>query len=667
VRVAVDTGGTFTDCVALRDDGALFVEKRFSTPDDPARAVLDGVTQCVMRGGEPLAEVVHGSTVATNAVLERRGARVVLVTTAGFEDVLLIGRQDRPSLYALAPVRPLPLVPSERCVGVRERLEPTGEVATPLTGDEVVRVVAEVRARRPEAIAISLLHAYANPAHEVRLGEALAALGVSVSLSSGLLPEFREYERTATTVLNAYVGPRMAGYLGRLEAGLVPGADAGALAPRLVVMASNGGTLSAARAAAEPVRTVLSGPAGGVVGAARAARALGIARVISFDMGGTSTDVAAFAGEPALTVDAAVGGVPVRLPVVDIHTVGAGGGSLACLDAGGALCVGPQSAGADPGPACYGRGGGATVTDANLVLGRLAPAWFLGGAATLDVGLAHQALAALACDAGIAPDALARGVLRVANAAMARAISAVTLQRGHDPRDFALVAFGGAGGMHACDLAAELGIPRVVLPAFAGALSALGMLAADRVKDASLTVLRPAGEDRAGLDAAFGRLAGAAAAELAVELGASSDDPAGMECHVLADLRYRGQSFELTLPWGADPCADFHAAHRAAFGHDLPDAVVEVVNLRVRVRVPGPSLPLHDAVTWAPGEPRAGTTRLAVAGGWAEAPVLDRARLRPGAVVEGPALVVEPTATAVVPPGWAGAMHPSGALVLEAT
>ncbi|HWP64909.1 MAG TPA: hydantoinase/oxoprolinase family protein, partial [Candidatus Limnocylindria bacterium] len=528
--VGVDTGGTFTDVVARVGREVRRCKVR-STPHDPAVAVLAGLAR--LAGSAPV--VLHyGSTVATNALLERRGARVALVTTAGFEDVIEIGRQTRPRLYDLTPVPPRALVEARHRIGVAERVAADGRVLVPLSAAEVRRVTAAVRRSGAHAVAVCLLHGYARPAHERRLGRALRPLGLHVTLAHELQREHREYERTSTAAVNAYVGPLMARHIGRLAAGT---------RGRLRVMQSSGGLIASRIAAAEPVRTILSGPAGGVVGAAAAARAAGLPRIVTLDMGGTSTDVAVVDGPLAFRTETTIDGLPVRLPVLDIHTVGAGGGSIARVDAGGALVVGPESAGADPGPACYGRGLAPTVTDANLVLGRLRADDFLGGEMQLDVARARRALDPLARWLGCSVERAAAGMLAVANAAMERAVRVITVERGLDPREFTLLAFGGAGGLHAAELADALGIERVYLPRDPGLLSAWGVLSADAVRDlvATVRLLEPA---TAVLARRLRPLEREAAAALA------RDGITRPRIERVLDVRYAGQSYELQVPFG---------------------------------------------------------------------------------------------------------------------
>jgi len=480
MRIGIDAGGTFTDFIVLRDNGELETFKLRSNPRSPASVILAGLEQAA---GSRKAQVVHGSTVATNALLERKGVRTALITTAGFEDVIAIGRQNRPELYNLRPTPRVPIVARTMCFGVAERAHYDGVIAKKPTGAELKRLKARLRRERVESIAICFLHAYRNAANEKLVAEALDGLGY-LCCSHDVCPEFREYERSSTTLINAYVGPLMDRYLGELERGA---------RHSIAIMQSNGGYMATKEARRHAISTVLSGPAGGVVGALETGRLSKFPRVLGFDMGGTSTDVSLCDGAPRETMEASIDGFPVRVPMLDIHTVGAGGGSIARIDEGGLLRVGPESAGADPGPACYGTGTQPTVTDAHVVLGRIAADQLVGGAMHLDVDRAAAAVDTIAKRAGITRIAAAEGILKVANANMERAIRLVSVERGHDPRDFALVAFGGCGGLHACEIARELGMRTVLVPEFAGALSALGMLLADQVRDYAAGVLNHPG------------------------------------------------------------------------------------------------------------------------------------------------------------------------------
>ena len=649
VRVGIDTGGTFTDFV-VRDRRGVRVHKVLSTPDDPARAVLQGLAELFPDAWE--GEITYGSTVATNALLERRGARVCLVTTAGFEDVLEIGRQARPLLYALEPRRPPPLVRREDRLGVSERATYEGRVTTQLTTAELARLVRRVRARRPEAIAVVLLHAYARPDHERRIGRALADVGVPVTLSHELVREHREYERTSTCVVNAYVAPLMSRHLHRLARGLPMRS--------LRVMQSNGGAVEPSIAAREPVRTILSGPAGGAVGAVRLSERLGIDRVLTIDMGGTSTDVALIAGELPRRTDCVIDGMPLRVPVIDIHTVGAGGGSIARRDAGGSLQVGPESAGADPGPACYGRGALPTVTDANLVLGRLSADHFLGGALALHPDRAEAAIDRLARRLGLTRVATAEGVVRVVNAAMIRALRVISVERGHDPRSFTLMAFGGAAALHACELADELGMRRVMVPAHPGVLSATGMATAPRSRDFTTTVRRvdPTPGELARLAAPWQRRGVTA-------LRREGVPRAAIECRTLAVVRYAGQAHELEVPLGPDVRSRFDAAHARAYGHADRARAVEVLALRIEVAGNAGSESRRPVEVGSRRAPTGAPHRMVWGGRLLRVQRHEREVLMPGTRLAGPALIVEYSSTTLVPPGWRAKVDADRHLHLE--
>ena len=637
-RIGIDTGGTFTDFVRL-DSRGLTVHKLRTTPDDPSRAILEGVA--FLSEGSASGDVVHGSTVATNAVLERKGARVALIATKGFEDVLRIGRQTRPELYNFFVPLPRPIVDPALTMGIAERLDASGTVIESLDQATLNRLPARLRELGAEVVAVCLLHSYVNPAHEKRIAERLRADGWLVSVSSEVLPEYREFERWSTTAVNAYVAPLIDKYLERLEKGL---------GGRLSIMQSNGGSISSALARAEAVRTVLSGPAAGVVGAQAVAREAGFPRVISFDMGGTSTDVSLIDGKIASSTDSRIGDFPVRLPVIDIHTVGAGGGSIAFIDSGGALRVGPRSAGSQPGPACYGVGTELTVTDANVLLGRLDPAFFLGGRMSIDVSRAEAAAAPLASELKMSIGALAEGVVRVANANMERAIRVVSVERGHDPRQFALLAFGGAGGMHACEIARTLEIKEVLVPRHAGVLSALGMLVADVTRDYLASVLSSADKlDPADLDNRIRGLSDRAITELGREGFARQR----IAIEPQLDVRYVGQSYEITVPFTARYRQVFHQRHEQLYGYANTDRAVEVVAVRVRAAglTDKPRLPRTRIAARRKPKPdhvRAGrfdgrTTKVAY---------FRWPNLVPGDHGAGPAVITGPEATVVIPPGF---------------
>jgi N-methylhydantoinase A len=652
LRVAIDTGGTFTDCVYF-DAGELQVLKLFSTPGDPSRAVLEAVERIA---GDSVAEVRHGTTLGTNAMLERRGARVAFVTTAGFEDTIAIGRQTRSDLYDwFAPV-PVCLVPRTLRFGVPERVSAEGKILRAPTDAELRALADAVRASGAEAVAVSLLFSFANPETERRVEDALRGLELPVSVSHRILPEFREYERAATTVVNAYLAPRMQSYLLQLEKG-VAARHAGS---RVEVMQSSGGIVGADLAAREPVRTVLSGPAGGVIGATRVAGWAGFERVIGLDMGGTSTDVFlsdSTRGGVRRTRDAVVAGVPVSVPMLEIHTAGAGGGSLARFDAGGMLRVGPESAGAEPGPICFGRGTQATVTDANLLLGRLDAESFLGGTVPLDRERAVQLMEEQKGSLG-SVEQFAAGILRVVETEMEKAIRVISVEQGHDPRDFTLVAFGGGGPLHACSLARALRIPTVLVPAMPGALSALGILLADVVREVSRTVML-AGTAIADLEEEFGALERQARAELD-----------GVAEHSV-DLRYRGQGYELNVGWDAEhperSMEAFHRLHEERYGFCDRSKAVQIVNLRLRMTVAAEAYePLRrEPVAGNGAAALYGEKTIYFEGEFLRAGFYRREKLAPGDVIEGPAMITEYTSATVLPPECRMVVDAFGNLVIE--
>ena len=643
VRVAVDTGGTFTDCVWL-ERGKLRMAKVFSTPADPSQAVAEALSQVSTSAAITL---LHGTTVGTNTLLQRKGARVAFVTTAGFEDSIEIGRQNRPRLYDLNFERVPPLVERNMRFGVPERVAPDGSILRKPSNEELRVLARDVHTCGAESIAVSTLFSFANPEIERSIGHVLEELGLPLSLSHVILPEFREYERASTVVVNAYLQPVMQSYLQQLE--LRMRARAKAKSSRLFVMQSSGGITSLDTAARQPVRTVLSGPAGGMVGAAAMARLSGFERVITFDMGGTSTDVALVDGQPTPSNEGEIAGLPVRVPMLDLHTVGAGGGSLVRFDAGGALRVGPESAGADPGPICYGRGTQPTVTDANLLLGRLQADKFLGGSFALDLPRTRAVVSDWLKQQGwqASLERFAEGVIRVVNANMERALRVVSVERGYDPRQFALVAFGGAGGLHACDLAQALGIPRVIVPEMPGALSAYGILASDIIKDYSRTVMfridanRPA----TGLEAQFASLEERARRELREE-GWSGK----LHLQRSADVRYSGQGFELNVSFSRGFVLEFHHQHKLRYGYSHPDRQVELVTLRVRARMKSQRLPTPKASNQTkrtlPMERRASWFE----GKHINTTVYERESVAIGKKLHGPALITEYSATTWVPP-----------------
>ncbi len=649
--VGIDTGGTFTDLIAFVG-GEVRTHKVPSTPDNPARAVLHGLQELLPESMPRI--VTYGSTVATNALLERRGARVVVLTTAGFEDLIEIGRQNRPLLYDLEPQPPQTLVPRRWRIGVAERMSFEGRVLTPLTPRALRIALSAVRRLKPDAVAVCFLHSYANPRHERQVGAALGT-GVFCSLSHALIAEYREYERFSTTVANAYVGPVMHQHLTKLEQGLGTRGSAGT---RLRVMQSNGGAISARLAGREAVRTVLSGPAGGVIGAWAVARALRLQRVITFDMGGTSSDVSLIDGAVAYRSEWVIDGLPLKVPAIDIHTVGAGGGSIAWIDDGSALKVGPQSAGAQPGPACYGTGTVATVTDANVVLGRLVAPAFLGGQMPLHPARARAAVGRVARPLRLTCDRGAEGIVAVVNASMERAIRSISVERGHDPREYTLIAFGGAAGQHACELAATLGIRCVVVPVHPGLLSAWGAAAADVQRDYVRTVLLT-DPSSARLRTLCAPLERAAHSDLRAE-GLPS-----VACVIVrsVDVRYRGQSYEITLPLTTRLAATFHARHRKLYGYADPARPIEVVNLRVRATGRHAAVPVRRFTA----APRQSPDRHRVRwnGRWVQGAIYARPHLAIGTTIRGPAVITEFSATTFVPPTWRATVHRTVQLVLN--
>ncbi|MGI9626269.1 MAG: hydantoinase/oxoprolinase family protein [Longimicrobiales bacterium] len=645
--VAVDTGGTFTDLLILKA-GQLRALKIPSTPDDPSRAVLSGVRKLIGERGTAHV-LLHGTTVATNALLEGKGARVGLITNQGFEDVLEIGRQDRPQLYALVGHRAPPLVSREDRFGIAGRLDPEGAVVEGLHDGDLGALEGWAQGR--DSIAVCLLHSYADNVHEEAVARALEGWTGPLSVSSRILPEFREFERTSTTVVNAFVAPLVSGYLARLE----DGSDAS----RISIMGSAGGQIPVRRASEEPVHTVLSGPAGGVVGALDWAKRAGFENIITFDMGGTSTDVSLCPGEPLRTREFKIGSHPVAVPVLDIHTVGAGGGSLAHLDSGGALKVGPESAGAVPGPICYGNGGtGVTVTDAHVWLGRLPPSAFLGGEGRLELGGLDPAIQTLADAMSVTPEAAAEGVISVADSAMERALRVMSVERGYDPRDFCLVAFGGAGGLHVAELASRIGATSALVPPDPGLLSAYGILVAPVTKEVSRTVFF--GSDSSWEDPmteAFEALASRAVQALE----ADGHPPDSLTIQHMVDARYAGQSFELRVPakgW----IQAFHRSHEERYGYSRPDRTVEAVTVRVVAQAP--PLEVEAPIVAERPEPSGTSVTVRTKDGPLEAILYQRPDLGRGFEITGPAIVAEYSGTTWVPEGWQATVGDHGSLRL---
>ena len=678
-RLAVDVGGTFTD-LALYDTETDQLEfgKMPSTPADQAVGVTDGISELVERleiSTSSISYLIHGTTVATNTLLQRSGARTGLIVTKGFRDILQIGRQDRPHLYNWRIRNPDPLVPRRLRFEVTERVLYSGEVLTPLVQEDVDAVIEELRRADVEAVAVCLLHSYANPAHEKSIGRALesALPGTPVSLSHVVLPEFKEYERMSTTVINAYVAPTVGRYLRRLRGRV---ADMG-VASDVYLMQSNGGMTSAKAAIERPLHTILSGPAAGVIGSVALAGVAGEPNTISVDMGGTSFDVClSYQGEVRRSQESEINRLPIKVPMVDIHTLGAGGGSIAWIDPGGALRVGPQSAGADPGPASYSRGGtDATVTDANLVLGRLNPQRFLGGRITLDVQLAEEAIRSnVAGPLGLGLEEAAEGIVRVVNASMIKGIRVVSVTKGYDPREFSLIAFGGAGPLHAAELAAELDIPRVLVPIAPGVTSAVGLLMADLRHDYVRTVLQRGDKLAAGeLSALYAEMEAEALAQMRME----GVDDEGVSLVRLADVRYLGQGYEFEVPVDSGELGSgevaavfdrFHEAHKRLYGYAIPENPLEVVNLRLvaLAKTEGPRMqPASlNGATDPPGA-MVGHRDVFFKGRPVPTHIYDRSRLTPGDVITGPAVVEQLDSTTVVWPGQSARADAYSNLVLE--
>ena len=690
-RLAIDIGGTFTDATLIDEEtGVVSIAKVSSTPADPSLGFMAAAERILAESGVAPADVrfvVHATTVATNAIIEGTIARGGFVTTEGFRDLLEIARQTRPTLYDTRFEKTPPLVPRDRAFGVRERLGPAGEVLTPLDDASVRDVAARLRDAGVESVAVCLLHAYVDPAHERRVGEILAdeLPGVPISLSSEVAPEFREYLRASTTVINAAIRPVVGRYLESIERRL---ADAG-IAAELLVMQSSGGVFGAAAAARKPVFMVESGPAAGVIASANLGSVIGHEDVISFDMGGTTAKVGLIQrGAPSVTKDYSVGahasagvgglslsGYPVRTPVIDLVEIGAGGGSIAWVDSGGMLRVGPRSAGADPGPVCYRRGGTEpTVTDANVVLGRLNPTYFLGGEIALDVDGARAAIAER-CAGPLGLDVVeaANGIVEIANAAMVNALQLISVQRGYDPRDFVLVAFGGAGPVHANALQRDCELPTLVVPRAPGIFSATGLLGTDLKRDSSLTLLRRLEElDVDEIERAFAALEEAGAAELARE----GLPPERIAFDRQVDMRYVGQSFELTIPLAAasfDAAQSgalrerFHAEHDRVYGFSAPAEPAELVSLRLTTvgRIEKPPLRALERATRAAAPKEHRQVFFSEADGFVECPIHDRYALGAGAWISGPAVLEELDSTVVVHPGYGARVDDLGNLVIR--
>ncbi len=638
--ISADTGGTFTDFVYTKE-GKFEILKLLSTPENPAKAVLKG-TKIISQG--TLNELIHGSTVATNAVLERKGAKTAVIMNKGFEDIIEIGRQNRPELYNLFVNRPKHLIESELRFGVPGRISKNGEIIEPFDLASAKKVAKRLDELGVESVAVCFLFSFVNPTHEQAMRDVIYEIcknSIACSLSHEIMPEFREFERCSTTVVNAYVQPVMRKYIGELERNIGE--------KNLIIMQSNGGRISSFTAAREPVRTILSGPAGGAVGAFEISKIAGYEQIISFDMGGTSTDVSLINGELPINVESTVSNYPLKVPMIEIHTVGAGGGSIAHIDKGGALKVGPLSAGADPGPICYGTGEEITVTDANLFLGRLIPDRFLGGAMPLAKARLERYFSNLSQETGLTKVKLAEGICDIANAVMEKAIRVISVDRGFDPSDFTLCSFGGAGGMHACFLADLLNIPRVLVPKDPGILSAKGMLLADCIRDYSKTIMVDCPVAKETLEGEFSNLQKKATQDLAFE----EIRPEDVLISRFLDMRYKGQSYELIVDYGEDIRNAFDRAHEKRYGYYNKDKDVEVVNVRIRAygkkekpvmeKKNHPKKPVNEEAVLL-------TTDCVFDGLMVTTDVIERNKLHFGNVLNGPLILVEYSSTIVIPP-----------------
>jgi N-methylhydantoinase A len=649
LRIGIDIGGTFTDFVVFNlTDDRIETFKLLSDPQNPDKTVLQGLRSILNANS---AQIIHGSTVATNALLERKGARTALITTKGFKDILQIGRQNRPNLYDWNEKPPPALINPELRFEIGERVSSAGEIIIPIDTSELDSISRSLTDSGVESIAICLLFSFLFPDHEKQLAHILRSKGFRVSVSSEILPEYREYERMSTTVVNAYVSPILEKYLLALEKKLPD--------TSLQIMQSNGGMISLPEARANGVRCILSGPSAGIVGAQAIANAIMTncddnsseqkVKIITFDMGGTSTDVSLIDGQPTMTTDAIVGGCPIHIPLLDIHTIGSGGGSIAYTDAGGSLRVGPQSAGADPGPACYGKGDFPTVTDANLVLGRLIPDYFLGGQMDIYPHRAFSAISKLANSLNLSPVQAAYGVIEVVNIQMERALRVISVERGHDPSDFSLFSFGGAGGLHASSLAHNLGIPKIIISRFASTLSAFGMLATNIIKDYVHTVMLPGNTSVEKLQASFAQMSQKGIFDIRNE-GIAED---AIKIHCSLDARYIGQSYELNIPYTTSFHHDFQTAHLRLYGYSYPDKAIEIVNLRLKAVGAIPQIRLPEIPTGNQNFSLAPIKyqQVELNGSTSSIPLYDFEHLLPGMQLTGPALVVSPDTTILIDQG----------------
>ncbi len=654
IVIGVDTGGTFTDFVFKKGD-QWGIYKLLSTPANPAQAVLAGLHRIARKEKK---QIIHGSTVATNAILERKGAKTALITNEGFEDIIEIGRQNRSRLYDLSYRKEPQIVPPDLRFGIKGRVLHTGEQHEPLDVKEARKVVDLLKHLQAESVAICFIFSFVNPCHEKEIKKLMETTTVPVSLSHEILSEFREFERTSTTVLNAYVSPKMQNYIRYLMSEM-EGEDS------LSIMQSNGGSISAETAMQESVRTILSGPAGGVVGALEIGKMAGYRQLITFDMGGTSTDVSLIDRSLSLTVESKISGYPIKVPMIDIHTVGAGGGSIAFMDVGGSLKVGPESAGADPGPICYGKGNQITVTDANLYLGRLIPEHFLGGGMKLQAERLQSFFQQMAKETGITTMELAEGILSVANTAMEKAIRVISVEKGYDPREFVLFSFGGAGGMHGAFLARLLNIPKVLVPLNPGIMSAIGMIMADVIKDYSFTIMKNRLNVSADeLSTLFEDLEKSGLDDLSKE--GIRQENVSLERYL--DMRYEGQSYEIIVPFGPDYIDRFHRLHEKTYGYQNEDKMVEIVNIRLRARG-APEKPqfrkAKEMKDLPLGEAFLEEREVVFDGKVTKTKIIARDKLLSGNRIHGPAILVEYSATIVIPPFAEASADEYGNIILD--
>ncbi len=653
VVIGVDTGGTFTDIV-YKDKNRWGIYKLPSTPSNPAEAVLEGIEK-VAKGKNK--RIVHGTTVATNTILERKGSKTAFVTNRGFEDIIFIGRQNRKELYNLRYRRPEPIVPEDLRFGIECRINSKGEIIKEISEEDIEQLIKALKEKSVQSVAVSLLFSFLNPEQENLIKDRLSD-HFYVSISSDILPEFREYERSSTVVLNSYVMPIMDKYISHLEKNISDN-------DKLSIMQSNGGSISPKKAKEEAVRTILSGPAGGVVGAFQIGKIAGYRNLITFDMGGTSTDVSLINGNIPFTTDYEITDLPVKIPVIDIHTVGAGGGSIAYIDRGGSLNVGPESAGADPGPVCYGKGKKITVTDANLYLGRLIPDKFLGGSMKIYPDRVEEYMKKLSSEMRLDPYETAEGIITVANVKMENAIRKISIERGYDPKDFVLFSYGGAGGLHASFLAKALNIPKIVIPVNPGVLSALGMIMSDFIKDYSLTIMSVYSPDMIfHIEKVMQTLKEKAVKDLKNE----GFDEKNIRIEKLLDMRYIGQSYEIIVPYSKDIDKKFHDLHRTYYGYSRENIDIEIVNVRIRAYgiTEKPYIQrIEKGNKKISKEAFLGYTDMYINGSFKKVRVIQRDKLKAGNIIDSPSIIVEYSSTILIPEFARGFVDDFGNIILD--